>query len=132
MTVWKTGELTRIADTEEMRIAGRRRDGTLRPPRIVWMVAVGDDLYTRSVNGPDAAWFRGARATHEGRVSAGGVDTDVALVEIAADDEVQTQLDAAYRDKYGRRYPGPTASVTSPTARSATLKLLPLQTGSEK
>ena len=33
-------------------------------------------------------------------------------------------LDAAYRSKYSR-YTGPVKSITSPTARSTTLKLIP-------
>ena len=60
---WTTDQLDRIGDAQELRIAGRRRDGSLRKPVIVWMVRVGDDLYTRSVNGSDAAWFRGNTGT---------------------------------------------------------------------
>ncbi len=59
MTTWTDADLIRFGDAEEMRIAGMRRDGSLRTPVIVWVVRLGDDLYTRSVNGPDAAWFRG-------------------------------------------------------------------------
>jgi hypothetical protein len=33
MTAWTTEELTRIGTAEELQIAPRRRDGTLRNPR---------------------------------------------------------------------------------------------------
>ena len=91
---------------------------------IVWVVRVDDDLYTRSVNGPDAAWFRGMQVRHRGQLSAGEVVADVEFVDggHAVDDE----LDAEYHRKYGR-YPGPVKSITSPTARSTTLKLVPHQ-----
>lgn len=120
---WSSDQLAAF-DTDEMHIAGRRADGTLRTPRIVWMVSVGDDLYTRSVNGPDAAWFRGTRATGEGHVSAGRVDADVTFHDVDAADPINDALDDAYRAKY-RRYSGPVASITSPLARTATLRVSP-------
>jgi hypothetical protein len=118
--------LARLDDADEMHVAGTRRDGSLRTPVIVWMVRLGDDLYTRSVNGPDAAWFRGTRANHEGQISANGVDKDVAFVDIDEGDAINADLDAAYRAKY-RRYSGPVASITADLARSATLKVTPRQ-----
>ena len=69
MTTWTLAGLhTDFSNAQEVRVAGTRTDGSLRNPVIVWAVRVGDDLYTRSVNGPDAAWFRGTRARqHHGR-----------------------------------------------------------------
>jgi hypothetical protein len=52
MSTWNPDELNQIAETDEMYIAAQRRDGTDRKPVIVWMVRLGDDVYTRSVNGP--------------------------------------------------------------------------------
>lgn len=124
MTQWTADELTRIAEVVEMHIAGPRRDGTDRKPVIVSMVRLGDDVYTRSVNGPEAAWFRGAHARHEGHIHVGGLDKDVSFIDVDADDPVNDELDAAYRSKY-RRYTGPVASITSQLARSATLRLVP-------
>ena len=76
------------------------------------MVRLGDDLYTRSVNGPDAAWFRGTRAHHRA-TSAPASEQGRTFVDIDAGDPVNDELDAAYRAKY-RRYRGPVASITSP------------------
>ena len=64
-------------------IAGIRRDGSLRTPVIVWVVRVGDELYTRSVNGPDAAWFRGVQTRHRGQLSRGRCGGDVDFVDEA-------------------------------------------------
>ena len=123
MTNWSADELRHFGDAQEVRVAGLRPDGSLRSSVIVWIVRVGDNLYTRSVNGPGAAWFRGVQARHRGQLSAGGVVADVDFV-VSAD--VDDALDREYARKYVR-YPGPVESITSPTARSTTLKLIPHQ-----
>src|SRR6476659_4756327 len=123
MTTWTDADLARYGDAGEVRVAGMRRDGSLRTPRIVWVVRVDDELYTRSVNGPEAAWFRGVQVRHRGQLSAGHATVDVDFVEgseAAGDDPI----DAAYQRKYGH-YSGPVKSIISPTARSTTLKLVP-------
>ncbi|MDT5003266.1 MAG: hypothetical protein QOJ24_442 [Mycobacterium sp.] len=123
MSGWTTNQLERISGAQEMRIAGRRRDGSLRKPVIVWMVLIGDDLYTRSVNGAGAAWFRGTRVRHQGHISAGGVDVDVDFLDVD-EDAIDDAVDAAYRSKY-EQYPSPVAAITSPPARATTLKFVP-------
>jgi hypothetical protein len=99
-----------------------RRDGTLRSTVTMWVVRHGDDLFVRSVNGRGSSWFRGAQTRHEAHIQAGGVNKDVTLVET---DEVGDELDAAYRAKYGRRYPSIVPSIVTPEARAATLELVP-------
>jgi len=87
------------------------------------VVPSGDSLYVRSVKGNDGAWFRGVQETHQGSISASGLDRDVTFVN--ADHKVDDEVDAAYRTKY-RRYAGSILnSVLTPQARSATLKLVP-------
>jgi hypothetical protein len=119
----KTDELTKIGSAEEVQIASLRRDGTLRKPVTVWVVPYNGSLYVRSVNGRDAAWFRGTQERHDGRIRAGGVEKDVTFEN--ADDDVDDEIDAAYRVKY-RRYAGRILdSVLTLQARSTTLKLVP-------
>jgi hypothetical protein len=122
MTAWTNDELTRIASADELQIAPRRRDGTLRNPRTVWVVRHGDDLYVRSVNGRTSAWFRGAQVRHEAHIQAGGIDKDVHLVET---DDLNDQIDAAYRTKYRRYAANIIGTIVSPQARAATLRLVP-------
>jgi hypothetical protein len=123
VTTWTSDELTRIGTAEELRLASRRRDGTLRTPVTIWVVRLGDDLYVRSVNGPSAAWFRGATVRHEGHIRAGGVDKDVVFAD--ADDDIDDQIDGAYASKYRRYAPSIIRHITSPEARTTTLKLVP-------
>lgn len=123
MTAWASAELEKIGAEEEIEIAARRRDGALRKPVTIWIVRHGDDLYVRSVNGPNGAWYRGVHERHEGRFEGAGVEKDVAFVD--ADPAVNDQIDAAYRTKY-RRYAGKILdSILTPKARAATLKVVP-------
>ncbi len=76
---WTNDELTRIEAADELEIAPRRRDGTLRKPAPIWVVRVGDDRYVRAAYGPGSGWHRLARASREARIRAGGVEKDVRI-----------------------------------------------------
>ena len=124
MTTWTSDELNKIGTAEELQIASLRRDGTLRNLVTIWIVRLSDDLYVRSVNGRTSAWFRGVQTRHEGHIRAGGVDKDVTFVE-EPDSNINDQIDAAYRTKYRRYAASIISHITSPEARSATIKLVP-------
>jgi hypothetical protein len=123
MTGWTADELARIGGAEELGIASRRPDGSLRPFVTIWGVRLGNDLYVRSAYGYDNPWFQRALSSGEGRVRAGGVERDVAF-EVPGP-EVVEDLHAAYHvkyDRYGRRMVG---TVVSPEAARSTLRLEP-------
>jgi hypothetical protein len=106
---------------DELELASARRDGTLRKPVTIWVVR-HDDLYVRSWLGRTSAWFRGSQDRHEGHIRAGGIDKDVAFVEV---DDVNDEIDTAYRakyDRYGATYVDP---MIGRDARAATIKLVP-------
>jgi hypothetical protein len=123
MTTWTTDDLARIADAEEVDIASRRPDGTLRRYVTIWVVRVGDDLYVRAVNGRSSPWFRRALASGEGRIRADGIEQDVAFESSALD--ALDSITAAYRAKYDRYGPGIVGTVVSPEALASTLRLVP-------
>ena len=127
-TLWTSDELSRIGTAEELEIASRRSDGTLRKPVTIWVVRVDDDLYIRPVNGRTSAWFRGTQVRHEGRIQAGGVDKAVRFADAAP--ELNDRIDAAYRTKYRRYADSIVNSVLTSKAQSATLKLVPRSTES--
>jgi hypothetical protein len=128
MTTWTSDELNKIGAAEELEIASRRGDGTLRKSVTIWVVRVGDDLYVRSYKGRTSAWFRAAQVGHEGHIRAGGVDQDVTFVE-EADPDLNDQIDAAYRTKYSR-YPQYVAPMVTAEVRATTIKLVPRSTSS--
>jgi hypothetical protein len=122
-THWTSDEFATIDSADELRIAPRRRDGTLRNPVPIWVVRLGDDVYVRAAYGPGTGWYRVARTSREARVSAGGVERDVTIED--ADDAINDAVDAAYRTKY-QRYAGSIVDgITNDEARSTTLKLVP-------
>jgi hypothetical protein len=122
---WTSEELNKIGRAEELELASLKRDSTLRKPRTIWVVPVGNDLYVRSVNGRGSDWFRGVQTRHEGYIQAGGVHKDVTFVEVDAGDNIHDQIDAAYRTKYRHYAASIIGSTLTPAARSATLKLVP-------
>ncbi|HEY7596589.1 MAG TPA: DUF2255 family protein [Actinophytocola sp.] len=124
MSTWTADELDRIAAADELRIAPRRRDGSLSNPVTIWVVRRGGDLYVRSALGGDGRWYRNAQASHEGHVDAGGVGKDVTFAD-ETDGAVNDEIDAAYRTKYrdyDAQYVDP---MVTERARATTLRLTP-------
>jgi hypothetical protein len=124
MAAWTPKELTAIGGAEELRIAARRPDGTMRNPVTTWLVRVGDEVYARAYKGTESPWYRGVRRTHEGQVEAGGVAKEVTFAD-EPDPAALDAVDAAYRAKYARfdaQYVDP---LLAATARDATIKLVP-------
>jgi hypothetical protein len=123
MTTWTDDELRRVGDAEELQLASRRNDGTLRPYVTMWVVRAGDAVYVRSAYGVDNPWYRRAKASGAGRVRAGGVERDVTFGEAAPD--AHTAIDAAYHAKYDRYGPAIVGSVVGEKAVPVTIRLVP-------
>ena len=123
MTNWPREELEKIAAADELQLASARPDGRLRKPVTIWVVRLGDDIYVQSVNGRNSHWFRGVEDRHEGHIRAGGVDKGVRFVE--AGDDVNDEIEAAYRTKYRHYNASVVDPLFTPGAKAATLELVP-------
>lgn len=123
MTDWTADELDRVGAAEELQLASRRADGSLRPYVTMWVARVGDDLFVRSAYGPEAGWYRRTVASGTGRVRAGGVERDVSFAGASA--EVQRDLDAAYRAKYAHHAERIVATVVGERRYDVTIRLVP-------
>jgi hypothetical protein len=122
MAAWSDDELRRIDATQELSIAPVKRDGGLRGFNTIWAVRAGDDVYVRAAYGPATGWHRVARTSRAGRIRVGGVERDVTIED--ADAAVHDEVDAAYRNKYGR-YADIVDGITNAGARATTLRLVP-------
>ncbi len=120
LTGWTDEELAAIAGANELTVAPLRNDGTPQSPRIVWVVRRGDDVYIRSVNGDEGAWFRAVQAHHAGHISAGGVEVDVSFED--ADHDLDDAINEEYRRKYGRS--SAVEHITSLKAQATTLRIV--------
>lgn len=123
MTSWSEDDLSRIGRAEELEIASERPDGSLRPGVTIWVVRSGDDLFVRSAYGSTNPWFRRARDSGRGRISAGGLERDVTFVP--AGTGTSADIDAAYHAKYDRHGPAIVGTVVGPEVAAVTLQLLP-------
>jgi hypothetical protein len=122
MSAWTDDELEAIGGDDELRIASRRPDGSLRKYIRIWVVRVGDALYVRSAYGYDNPWFQRALRAGEGRIRAGGVERDVGFEQ--PDRSLVSDVTAAYHAKYDRHGPGIVGTVVSAEAERSTLRLV--------
>jgi hypothetical protein len=123
MATWTNEELEKIGATEELQIAALRSDSTLRKPVTIWVVRLGENIYVRSVNGRNSTWFRGVQIKHEGHIRVGSIEKEVTFEEETAQN-INDQIDEAYRTKY-RRYAATIIDhINSTEARASTIKLV--------
>ncbi|RZT66493.1 hypothetical protein EV140_0031 [Microcella alkaliphila] len=120
MTAWTPTELAELDRASEVRVAGRRADGSSSTLTIVWHVVVDGNLYLRSVKGPEGQWYRGVAHHFEGFLHDAGTSRPVVFT---LDHTHDTEIDDAYFAKYGRG--APSRSITSALARQTTLRVDP-------
>lgn len=125
MSTWTSDELDRIGGADELGIASRRENGSLRPHITIWVVRAGDDLYIRSAYGTDNPWFRRARASGRGNVRAQGLERNVTLELVPSGAMSRHEaIDAAYHAKYDRYGARIVNTVVGPKAAEVTFRLL--------
>lgn len=125
MAEWEKEELQEIAEADDLHISPFREDGrTYGTPTWIWSVAVDDALYVRAYNGRNSRWYQAALQKKSGRITAAGITKEVSFKPV--DGSINEIIDDAYRAKYsGSPYLSP---MTSPRARAATIKVMPLET----
>lgn len=121
MSSWKKENLKTIIKEDDLHIAPFREDGeTYGTPTWIWCVAVDGELYVRAYNGRQSSWYQAAMQQKAGRIHAAGEKWKVSFEPVEGD-EINDQIDAAYREKYqGSPYLDP---MISDRARAATVRV---------
>jgi hypothetical protein len=118
---WSPDELHLMSAARELRIAVKRPDGSQQRWLPIWVVCAGGQVYVRTWYRRDTGWFGDALRSHRARIRVPGLEADVTIENIGdASTQVTTDVDAAYRAKYGR---GGAGSMVTATAAATTLQL---------
>lgn len=121
MGTWTDEQLASLARAFDIRVAGRRDDGSPHTLVTVWHVVADGALYVRSYRGAAGQWYRGVLRHLEGSIS---WDGQVAEVRYSHDDPSHyAAVDAAYHAKYGSSEW--TRMVTNAEAAATTLRVDP-------
>jgi hypothetical protein len=131
MTIaWSPDELERIGAADELYIATRREDGTLRREVPVWVVCAGGQAYVRTWYRRDSGWFGQVVESRRARIGVPGLAADIAVEDVAdGQAELRAGVDAAYRAKYGRYGEASVDRMVADGAAATTLRLTPEQGG---
>jgi hypothetical protein len=118
---WTPSQLDLLNAAQELSIAVRRADGSLRRWTPVWVVTFDGQVYVRSWYRRETGWFGAALRSLQARVRVPGLEVDV-LIEDAGGDQ-EAGVTSAYRSKYGG---SSVDAMVSAEAVATTLRLLPL------
>ena len=126
MTSWQSGDLAKIAHSDDLHIAPFRDEGaTYGTLTWIWSVVVGSSLYVRAYNSTRSRWYQAATSQPAGRITAAGQTFEVAFEAVENPDTapIQAEVDAAYRVKYADS-PHLGHMISSP-AKAATVRITP-------
>ena len=114
--------LSTWSTTPEIDIETSRGENAPVHRTTIWIVVDGDTAYVRSVRGPAGRWYRELIANPQGAVHANGRRVAVGAQHV---DDAATiaRVSELLRDKYERRWPGPTASMLREETLPTTLRL---------
>jgi len=98
---WSPEELERLSRAEELLIAARRAEGTLRRWVPIWVVSVGGQVYVRTWYRRDSGWFARVLDSRRARIRVPGLEADVLIQDVGAGGaKLRADVDDAYRKKY--------------------------------
>jgi hypothetical protein len=119
---WPAADLAKIDRADELRIATRRADGTLRSAVPIWAVTVDGFVYVRTWQRRDTGWFGHVVGAAAARIAVPDLAADVTVEDIGS--RLRDEVDAAYRAKYGRYGAATVGRMVSDDAVATTLRLV--------
>jgi hypothetical protein len=122
----ETGDdlLWKLAESDEVDIETRRDAKSPLHRTTIWIVPITDGVYVRSVNGKKGRWYQEAVANPHVTIRVGQRKAH-ARVELEHNPAVIREVSAAYRQKYGERWPDDTDPMVRSPVLATTLRLTP-------
>ena len=125
---WTPDDVRRIDSADELQIAARRIDGTLRRWVPIWVVCVDEQVYVRTWYRRNTGWFAHVLDSHRACIRVPGLESDVSVEDVGTRSErLRADVDTAYRTKYERYGTSTIEQMVSPAAAATTLRLTPEQ-----
>lgn len=116
--------LWKLAESDEIQIETQRDAKSPMHRTTIWIVPTEDGVYVRSVNGRKGRWYQEALANPLVTIRVGRRKlTARAEPELKA--SILREVSAAYREKYGERWPDDTKPMYRRSVLSTTLRLAP-------
>lgn len=116
--IWK------LAESDEVDIETRRDPKSPLHRTTIWIVPTKDGVYVRSVKGKNGRWYQEAVANPHVTLRVGQRKV-AARAEPEQSPAVLREVSAAYRRKYGERWPNETEPMLRPSVLPTTLRLAP-------
>ena len=116
--IWK------LAESDEVDIETRRDPKSPLHRTTIWIVPTKDGVYVRSVKGKNGRWYQEAVANPHVTLRVGQRKV-AARAEPEQSPAVLRAVSAAYRQKYGERWPRETEPMLRPSVLPTTLRLAP-------
>ena len=122
----KTDEdlLWKLAESDEIDIETRRDPKSPLHRTTIWVVPTKDGVYIRSYKGKKGRWYQAAVANPHVTIRVGRKKL-AARVEPETNPKVIREVSAAYREKYGERWPDDTEPMLRRSVLPTTLRLTP-------
>ena len=116
--------LWKIAESDEVEIATRRDARSPLHRVIIWIVPTEEGVYVRSYKGKKGRWYQEALANPLVTIGRGRRKV-IARAEPEHNPPVIRAVNAAYRKKYGERWPDETNDMLRRSLLPTTLRLAP-------
>jgi hypothetical protein len=123
---WTPHDLQRVNASDELVIAVRRADGTLRSGVPIWVVCVDQHVYVRTWYRRPNGWFGHALRSRRAHIQVSDLRADVTIADLGeGTTELRGAIDNAYRTKYASNGSSTIVQMVSDTAAATTLRLEP-------
>jgi len=114
--------LWKLAESDEVDIETRRDSTSPLHRTTIWIVPTKDGVYVRSVKGQKGRWYQEAVANPHVTLRIGQRKV-TARAEPEHNAAVIREVSAAYRQKYGERWPNETKPMVQPSVLPTTLRM---------